>query len=155
MFFVFFFFFFFKQKTAYEMQRGLVGSEMCIRDRYQRRVHGDVFKVIGKFDEDMNEEFRIPIYKMTHDSYMDIAKCYESPTISSKEADICTQKASQRMSIYEQKIQMIWKNTIEKMTPCLQKCQEAEKPCISKCINDTLSEMYPQFKNLHSGQIQS
>eukprot|EP00831_Metopus_contortus_P003114 TRINITY_DN11158_c0_g1_i5.p2 TRINITY_DN11158_c0_g1~~TRINITY_DN11158_c0_g1_i5.p2 ORF type:complete len:151 (-),score=35.73 TRINITY_DN11158_c0_g1_i5:157-609(-) len=28
------FFFFFKQKTAYEMQRGLVGSEMCIRDRY-------------------------------------------------------------------------------------------------------------------------
>eukprot|EP00831_Metopus_contortus_P021684 TRINITY_DN19744_c0_g1_i1.p1 TRINITY_DN19744_c0_g1~~TRINITY_DN19744_c0_g1_i1.p1 ORF type:complete len:132 (+),score=46.18 TRINITY_DN19744_c0_g1_i1:114-509(+) len=27
-------FFFFKQKTAYEMQRGLVGSEMCIRDRF-------------------------------------------------------------------------------------------------------------------------
>eukprot|EP00658_Telonema_sp_P-2_P030033 TRINITY_DN22752_c0_g1_i2.p1 TRINITY_DN22752_c0_g1~~TRINITY_DN22752_c0_g1_i2.p1 ORF type:complete len:128 (+),score=36.47 TRINITY_DN22752_c0_g1_i2:62-445(+) len=32
------FFFFFKQKTAYEMLRSLVGSEMCIRDRYQRRV---------------------------------------------------------------------------------------------------------------------
>ena len=34
--FVFFFFvfsFFFKQKTAYEIQYGLVGSEMCIRDR--------------------------------------------------------------------------------------------------------------------------
>src|SRR5678816_3608462 len=26
------FFFFFKQKTAYEMLRSLVGSEMCIRD---------------------------------------------------------------------------------------------------------------------------
>ena len=26
--------FFFKQKTAYEMLRSLVGSEMCIRDRY-------------------------------------------------------------------------------------------------------------------------
>ena len=25
-------FFFFKQKTAYEIQYGLVGSEMCIRD---------------------------------------------------------------------------------------------------------------------------
>eukprot|EP00831_Metopus_contortus_P006682 TRINITY_DN12568_c0_g1_i3.p4 TRINITY_DN12568_c0_g1~~TRINITY_DN12568_c0_g1_i3.p4 ORF type:complete len:129 (-),score=31.64 TRINITY_DN12568_c0_g1_i3:477-863(-) len=32
---VFVFFFFFKQKTAYEMQRGLVGSEMCIRDRFE------------------------------------------------------------------------------------------------------------------------
>eukprot|EP00658_Telonema_sp_P-2_P024955 TRINITY_DN20041_c0_g1_i1.p1 TRINITY_DN20041_c0_g1~~TRINITY_DN20041_c0_g1_i1.p1 ORF type:complete len:347 (-),score=113.14 TRINITY_DN20041_c0_g1_i1:487-1527(-) len=32
------FFFFFKQKTAYEMLRSLVGSEMCIRDR--RRVRG-------------------------------------------------------------------------------------------------------------------
>eukprot|EP00658_Telonema_sp_P-2_P079252 TRINITY_DN7603_c0_g1_i3.p1 TRINITY_DN7603_c0_g1~~TRINITY_DN7603_c0_g1_i3.p1 ORF type:complete len:314 (+),score=90.74 TRINITY_DN7603_c0_g1_i3:109-1050(+) len=30
-----FFFFFFKQKTAYEMLRSLVGSEMCIRDRVQ------------------------------------------------------------------------------------------------------------------------
>ena len=27
------FFVFFKQKTAYEMLRSLVGSEMCIRDR--------------------------------------------------------------------------------------------------------------------------
>src|SRR5674536_258755 len=32
-FFARFFFFFFKQKTAYEMLRSLVGSEMCIRDR--------------------------------------------------------------------------------------------------------------------------
>src|SRR5680860_1891484 len=30
-----FFFFFFKQKTAYEIGVRLVGSEMCIRDRYQ------------------------------------------------------------------------------------------------------------------------
>src|SRR5450756_2792406 len=30
----FLFFFFFKQKTAYEIMPSLVGSEMCIRDRY-------------------------------------------------------------------------------------------------------------------------
>eukprot|EP00658_Telonema_sp_P-2_P032252 TRINITY_DN23930_c0_g1_i2.p1 TRINITY_DN23930_c0_g1~~TRINITY_DN23930_c0_g1_i2.p1 ORF type:complete len:126 (+),score=38.57 TRINITY_DN23930_c0_g1_i2:2-379(+) len=41
------FFFFFKQKTAYEMLRSLVGSEMCIRDRYQRRVRGDSFSQNG------------------------------------------------------------------------------------------------------------
>ena len=29
-----FFVFFFKQKTAYEMLRSLVGSEMCIRDSF-------------------------------------------------------------------------------------------------------------------------
>ena len=29
--------FFFKQKTAYEMLRSLVGSEMCIRDRPRAR----------------------------------------------------------------------------------------------------------------------
>eukprot|EP00831_Metopus_contortus_P035274 TRINITY_DN28090_c0_g2_i1.p2 TRINITY_DN28090_c0_g2~~TRINITY_DN28090_c0_g2_i1.p2 ORF type:complete len:102 (+),score=24.95 TRINITY_DN28090_c0_g2_i1:62-367(+) len=33
------FFFFFKQKTAYEMQRGLVGSEMCIRDSLYIRYY--------------------------------------------------------------------------------------------------------------------
>src|SRR5665254_7803 len=33
-------FFFFKQKTAYEMLRSLVGSEMCIRDR-RRRASSD------------------------------------------------------------------------------------------------------------------
>eukprot|EP00658_Telonema_sp_P-2_P083178 TRINITY_DN8940_c0_g1_i1.p1 TRINITY_DN8940_c0_g1~~TRINITY_DN8940_c0_g1_i1.p1 ORF type:complete len:592 (+),score=171.29 TRINITY_DN8940_c0_g1_i1:110-1885(+) len=31
---IYIFFFFFKQKTAYEMLRSLVGSEMCIRDRW-------------------------------------------------------------------------------------------------------------------------
>ena len=30
-----FVFFFFKQKTAYEIMPSLVGSEMCIRDRYE------------------------------------------------------------------------------------------------------------------------
>eukprot|EP01015_Nassula_variabilis_P032726 TRINITY_DN76_c0_g1_i5.p1 TRINITY_DN76_c0_g1~~TRINITY_DN76_c0_g1_i5.p1 ORF type:complete len:335 (+),score=89.57 TRINITY_DN76_c0_g1_i5:66-1070(+) len=30
------------------MLRSLVGSEMCIRDRYQRRVHGDIQEVMNK-----------------------------------------------------------------------------------------------------------
>eukprot|EP00658_Telonema_sp_P-2_P045460 TRINITY_DN33421_c0_g1_i1.p3 TRINITY_DN33421_c0_g1~~TRINITY_DN33421_c0_g1_i1.p3 ORF type:complete len:110 (+),score=39.53 TRINITY_DN33421_c0_g1_i1:62-391(+) len=43
-------FFFFKQKTAYEMLRSLVGSEMCIRDRactgpYARLVQDAVGKL--------------------------------------------------------------------------------------------------------------
>ena len=32
-------FVFFKQRTAYEMLRGLVGSEMCIRDRAEDEPH--------------------------------------------------------------------------------------------------------------------
>eukprot|EP00658_Telonema_sp_P-2_P007889 TRINITY_DN1293_c0_g1_i1.p1 TRINITY_DN1293_c0_g1~~TRINITY_DN1293_c0_g1_i1.p1 ORF type:complete len:356 (+),score=93.50 TRINITY_DN1293_c0_g1_i1:89-1156(+) len=43
-FFIFFFFFFFKQKTAYEMLRSLVGSEMCIRDRVSTQSTGTVPK---------------------------------------------------------------------------------------------------------------
>ena len=35
-------FFFFKQKTAYEMLRSLVGSEMCIRDRGKPKPNGRV-----------------------------------------------------------------------------------------------------------------
>eukprot|EP00831_Metopus_contortus_P009510 TRINITY_DN13661_c0_g2_i1.p2 TRINITY_DN13661_c0_g2~~TRINITY_DN13661_c0_g2_i1.p2 ORF type:complete len:152 (-),score=29.32 TRINITY_DN13661_c0_g2_i1:5-460(-) len=38
-----FIFFFFKQKTAYEMQRGLVGSEMCIRDRIYCMLRFGIF----------------------------------------------------------------------------------------------------------------
>ena len=33
--------FFFKQKTAYEIQYGLVGSEMCIRDRSSEGEEGE------------------------------------------------------------------------------------------------------------------
>ena len=32
-------FFFFKQKTAYDIEYGLVGSEMCIRDRAYIKVY--------------------------------------------------------------------------------------------------------------------
>eukprot|EP00658_Telonema_sp_P-2_P076284 TRINITY_DN6651_c0_g4_i1.p1 TRINITY_DN6651_c0_g4~~TRINITY_DN6651_c0_g4_i1.p1 ORF type:complete len:664 (+),score=142.29 TRINITY_DN6651_c0_g4_i1:50-2041(+) len=46
-----FFFFFFKQKTAYEMLRSLVGSEMCIRDRPSKRT-----KPVQKHDEDEDEQ---------------------------------------------------------------------------------------------------
>ncbi len=34
----FFFFFFFKQKTAYEILSGIVGSEMCIKDKRCKEV---------------------------------------------------------------------------------------------------------------------
>ena len=42
-------FFFFKQKTAYEMLRSLVGSEMCIRDRCSaaRRVRKGIEPILG------------------------------------------------------------------------------------------------------------
>ena len=39
-------FFIVKQKTAYEMLRSLVGSEMCIRDRIERKDQPAVFHVI-------------------------------------------------------------------------------------------------------------
>ena len=39
--------FFFKQKTAYEMLRSLVGSEMCIRDSFQT----DSSRILGSDEE--------------------------------------------------------------------------------------------------------
>eukprot|EP00658_Telonema_sp_P-2_P066722 TRINITY_DN55689_c0_g1_i3.p1 TRINITY_DN55689_c0_g1~~TRINITY_DN55689_c0_g1_i3.p1 ORF type:complete len:108 (+),score=28.41 TRINITY_DN55689_c0_g1_i3:53-376(+) len=42
------FFFFFKQKTAYEMLRSLVGSEMCIRDSH-RSLWEDLLASVRRF----------------------------------------------------------------------------------------------------------
>ena len=44
------FFFFFKQKTAYEIEYGLVGSEMCIRDRDDKMSDACVARA-DKFSE--------------------------------------------------------------------------------------------------------
>ena len=47
-------FFFFKQKTAYEMLRSLVGSEMCIRDSVMTVVNGsgssNTFEHVNQFN---------------------------------------------------------------------------------------------------------
>eukprot|EP00658_Telonema_sp_P-2_P047129 TRINITY_DN35681_c0_g1_i1.p1 TRINITY_DN35681_c0_g1~~TRINITY_DN35681_c0_g1_i1.p1 ORF type:complete len:136 (-),score=34.83 TRINITY_DN35681_c0_g1_i1:24-431(-) len=40
-------FFFFKQKTAYEMLRSLVGSEMCIRDRNSLEYKAFTMRAMG------------------------------------------------------------------------------------------------------------
>eukprot|EP01015_Nassula_variabilis_P016836 TRINITY_DN2602_c0_g1_i1.p2 TRINITY_DN2602_c0_g1~~TRINITY_DN2602_c0_g1_i1.p2 ORF type:complete len:113 (-),score=41.77 TRINITY_DN2602_c0_g1_i1:58-396(-) len=40
------YFFFFKQKTAYEMLRSLVGSEMCIRDRQYPNPNNNITTTI-------------------------------------------------------------------------------------------------------------
>eukprot|EP01017_Pseudomicrothorax_dubius_P006206 TRINITY_DN11734_c0_g1_i2.p2 TRINITY_DN11734_c0_g1~~TRINITY_DN11734_c0_g1_i2.p2 ORF type:complete len:151 (+),score=56.13 TRINITY_DN11734_c0_g1_i2:17-469(+) len=47
-------FFFFKQKTAYEMLRSLVGSEMCIRDSFKT-----VKKFLGVFEDDIKEFYSL------------------------------------------------------------------------------------------------
>eukprot|EP00658_Telonema_sp_P-2_P036275 TRINITY_DN26276_c0_g1_i6.p1 TRINITY_DN26276_c0_g1~~TRINITY_DN26276_c0_g1_i6.p1 ORF type:complete len:242 (-),score=50.43 TRINITY_DN26276_c0_g1_i6:357-1082(-) len=56
LYFIFCFFFFFKQKTAYEMLRSLVGSEMCIRDRClrvrRRRIAEDEAKSADLLDDE-------------------------------------------------------------------------------------------------------
>eukprot|EP00658_Telonema_sp_P-2_P025826 TRINITY_DN20405_c0_g1_i1.p1 TRINITY_DN20405_c0_g1~~TRINITY_DN20405_c0_g1_i1.p1 ORF type:complete len:742 (-),score=219.21 TRINITY_DN20405_c0_g1_i1:323-2548(-) len=53
--FIFVFFFFFKQKTAYEMLRSLVGSEMCIRDsdgcfKYMRALQSIANREVKRLD---------------------------------------------------------------------------------------------------------
>ena len=40
--------FFFKQKTAYEILSGLVGSEMCIRDSTRAVFGNDIFDGVGR-----------------------------------------------------------------------------------------------------------
>eukprot|EP00831_Metopus_contortus_P032224 TRINITY_DN26087_c0_g1_i2.p1 TRINITY_DN26087_c0_g1~~TRINITY_DN26087_c0_g1_i2.p1 ORF type:complete len:128 (-),score=45.45 TRINITY_DN26087_c0_g1_i2:96-479(-) len=73
------------------MQRGLVGSEMCIRDRYQRRVHGEVrlmmdtiskelraMKKIEKNDLDVSEsEILAEIDILKNMDHPNIIKLYE------------------------------------------------------------------------------
>ena len=51
-----FFFFFFKQKTAYEMLRSLVGSEMCIRDRNEVNQMSDEIFIQQKEIIKLNNE---------------------------------------------------------------------------------------------------
>src|SRR5680860_1518507 len=60
-----FFFFFFKQKTAYEIGVRLVGSEMCIRDRYGiikdskgLSIPYNFFKGALKTDDNLSETAR-------------------------------------------------------------------------------------------------
>eukprot|EP00658_Telonema_sp_P-2_P068653 TRINITY_DN575_c0_g1_i2.p1 TRINITY_DN575_c0_g1~~TRINITY_DN575_c0_g1_i2.p1 ORF type:complete len:301 (-),score=110.26 TRINITY_DN575_c0_g1_i2:324-1226(-) len=50
-----FFFFFFKQKTAYEMLRSLVGSEMCIRDRVSTQSTGSQTVAMAEEPTEMDQ----------------------------------------------------------------------------------------------------
>ena len=59
-------FFFFKQKTAYEIKYGLVGSEMCIRDsivdkpvQIQRLVERPIVNIVDKITDKPVEVLRL------------------------------------------------------------------------------------------------
>ena len=55
-------FFFFKQKTAYEMLRSLVGSEMCIRDRRCAvLVGGDTLHVYDRTRKAFDQLTKLPL----------------------------------------------------------------------------------------------
>eukprot|EP00825_Cyclidium_porcatum_P051174 TRINITY_DN9329_c0_g1_i6.p2 TRINITY_DN9329_c0_g1~~TRINITY_DN9329_c0_g1_i6.p2 ORF type:complete len:119 (+),score=13.79 TRINITY_DN9329_c0_g1_i6:13-369(+) len=63
-----FVFFFFKQKTAYEIMPSLVGSEMCIRDRYNvfspSMIDGVIRKLKAYNDVNLREELQNKPMKM-------------------------------------------------------------------------------------------
>eukprot|EP00658_Telonema_sp_P-2_P072939 TRINITY_DN6200_c0_g1_i4.p1 TRINITY_DN6200_c0_g1~~TRINITY_DN6200_c0_g1_i4.p1 ORF type:complete len:295 (-),score=75.80 TRINITY_DN6200_c0_g1_i4:266-1150(-) len=66
---LFIFFFFFKQKTAYEMLRSLVGSEMCIRDRAKRKKKRDKqFKMEAKRSRRPKDIFHEKVKVVRHAS---------------------------------------------------------------------------------------
>ena len=58
-------FFFFKQKTAYEMLRSLVGSEMCIRDSNKRLETWTnlLQEIVQRF-----QKYQVPLIKMFKDT---------------------------------------------------------------------------------------
>eukprot|EP00831_Metopus_contortus_P014152 TRINITY_DN15839_c0_g1_i3.p2 TRINITY_DN15839_c0_g1~~TRINITY_DN15839_c0_g1_i3.p2 ORF type:complete len:174 (+),score=45.18 TRINITY_DN15839_c0_g1_i3:153-674(+) len=63
------------------MQRGLVGSEMCIRDRYQRRVHGDIRELSYE-----DNTFDACIDKGTLDSLLCSEQAFLNAALALKEA---------------------------------------------------------------------
>eukprot|EP00831_Metopus_contortus_P015063 TRINITY_DN1624_c0_g1_i1.p1 TRINITY_DN1624_c0_g1~~TRINITY_DN1624_c0_g1_i1.p1 ORF type:complete len:258 (+),score=85.16 TRINITY_DN1624_c0_g1_i1:87-860(+) len=67
-------FFFFKQKTAYEMQRGLVGSEMCIRDRVSTQSTWESSDIANMPSTHELTNFRIYTYPLQEDQSLLICK---------------------------------------------------------------------------------
>ena len=60
--------FVFKQKTAYEIEYGLVGSDMCIRDSFAAEAgHGvdDAFLQVIEFLEELGIEGRVEAQQLS------------------------------------------------------------------------------------------
>eukprot|EP00831_Metopus_contortus_P064211 TRINITY_DN5749_c0_g2_i1.p1 TRINITY_DN5749_c0_g2~~TRINITY_DN5749_c0_g2_i1.p1 ORF type:complete len:273 (-),score=67.71 TRINITY_DN5749_c0_g2_i1:38-856(-) len=80
------------------MQRGLVGSEMCIRDRYQRRVHGDIGMGCGATVEQSSTDAKNPTTSQKGDGAVppaeeqpmepkNLGKIQHTPTVPKKQPD--------------------------------------------------------------------
>eukprot|EP00831_Metopus_contortus_P042340 TRINITY_DN33505_c0_g1_i1.p1 TRINITY_DN33505_c0_g1~~TRINITY_DN33505_c0_g1_i1.p1 ORF type:complete len:148 (-),score=54.08 TRINITY_DN33505_c0_g1_i1:50-493(-) len=88
-------FFFFKQKTAYEMQRGLVGSEMCIRDSINAEYMGSINSATSpKKDELPYDHFALSLSNIRLDCYRSLLAFeeYENTRSSKKEDLLCVIK---------------------------------------------------------------
>eukprot|EP00825_Cyclidium_porcatum_P003803 TRINITY_DN11766_c0_g1_i1.p1 TRINITY_DN11766_c0_g1~~TRINITY_DN11766_c0_g1_i1.p1 ORF type:complete len:183 (-),score=37.29 TRINITY_DN11766_c0_g1_i1:120-668(-) len=83
------FFFFFKQKTAYEIMPSLVGSEMCIRDRYQNRdvsqeqIKLNPFTVVQSVNNAINELDQ-ELKKRNQENTTDLFKIHFRVALASK-----------------------------------------------------------------------
>ena len=58
--------FFFKQKTAYEILSGLVGSEMCIRDRVDTKTELRRSSTLGKFNHPSGVQLHRGVVEADH-----------------------------------------------------------------------------------------
>eukprot|EP00831_Metopus_contortus_P057270 TRINITY_DN49731_c0_g1_i2.p1 TRINITY_DN49731_c0_g1~~TRINITY_DN49731_c0_g1_i2.p1 ORF type:complete len:445 (-),score=66.67 TRINITY_DN49731_c0_g1_i2:175-1509(-) len=118
------------------MQRGLVGSEMCIRDRYQRRVHG-LEKTLSELGEkNLMGEMKVKIQrinpksvdiKMLYGSYDEISKEFTDGVLSAwfkKFAKSNLDKPRRKWMIFDGPVDAKW---IENMNTVL---DDTKKLCL-------------------------
>eukprot|EP00658_Telonema_sp_P-2_P054229 TRINITY_DN4314_c0_g1_i3.p1 TRINITY_DN4314_c0_g1~~TRINITY_DN4314_c0_g1_i3.p1 ORF type:complete len:579 (+),score=272.54 TRINITY_DN4314_c0_g1_i3:85-1821(+) len=108
-----FFFFFFKQKTAYEMLRSLVGSEMCIRDSINAEY--GILGVPGMEDfaelqrksaimQGSTKSDSADLSKDSQHTQKEAAKAQEKPKLDPRQAEMM--RLNDQLDVYTRKIEV-------------------------------------------------
>eukprot|EP00831_Metopus_contortus_P076301 TRINITY_DN7037_c0_g1_i3.p1 TRINITY_DN7037_c0_g1~~TRINITY_DN7037_c0_g1_i3.p1 ORF type:complete len:165 (+),score=28.73 TRINITY_DN7037_c0_g1_i3:147-641(+) len=114
------------------MQRGLVGSEMCIRDRYQRRVHG----VVIVYDITDRESFeKLSFWFQDLDTY---GNQMEQRIILGNKSDM---EAERAVTLFEGK-----KFAAEHKVPWME-CSAKTGSCITQAFNNLTRQIIKEFES--------
>ena len=110
----------------------------------------DIQNKLKDFIQDMRDEFKPQIYKMNHQTFLNMAKCVKSPSRSDDKVQKCIANATQKKMSYEKGIQEIYGNALQQIAPELEKCGEKDAVCLSNCFNAFTKSVYSNMKTLNS-----
>ena len=116
---------------------------------YKIKNLSEISDNIKKFENDMNETFKLKTFNYYKGIFSEVKKCYELDLDKYEDYTKCATEKYKPLIKYQTIYREIYTNDLNKLPTCVKKCELNNEKCLSKCFNNIAKKIYKNLKDFH------